>query len=1048
MSQPQRNESEFARTLLNQAEIVEDVAEVLRAWGKQIEAKKSPEPNPATGQAAFPATSDKHIDQTDRQATRELFALVAQHAPLLRRLLVERGCKAHIRPMLTGMLDLAADVPRGRDMGGYWSRARDYAGEHLWNGEMLSVPNEVENWARQLRAEAAAGARGAPDPVGCGPAAAPSLGAAGPADIARIPAWAREIAASVGALVRRHNARCRFREKLHLWKQQHDAQDRAKEEWEARRQAHFDSLARLNPDDPRRAELAGPPGKGWLYQGHTVGASGQSPGEPLFGWVPPDLVSDASPQVRKILRLLSPSSYHASEALSLAEKYTLLAAIHDRIMVGCNPISPWRWPAALNDQTMPRAKEAAPFDMGLVEQLFPDPDDPVDSDHYPLLYAEPQVRSFLADVEADLGGMAHPTEVSAGMAGLPSTTVQLADIDVLLADFRRVAEPPQPAPLIRKKKLWRQAINEAWEAERKHAEKCALACSLSTPAAGSSGPMDDLKKRMAIRAEMEKAGEPSTAGLSDRFRHMPEKVYRRLDPAYAKDEAQAKRKIAAEIAECRQRLDLLLVSIKMPLLRLSEMAATTSAERAWDAYQAAAHQSKPAAATAVIQDLNRVKAKLERQAKEPALTGTAGHSGDPAEPGRMVLHAGPDGLRATSMFPPDELDELSELAERARKEVPPWRKITEGYFKGRSDYPLPQTVMNWIKGPVKAFMEHLADCPVAWEYVFPRLGHPYPAFVVLDGPPPPRQNGDDPAIGSETASKYKPRLLRKASWRDALFAADLLASWARWSEHKLYSMWQAERGEMDALRYQVNEFSGEVVTVLTEALAQFGPMSEFVTVVAPAARTAAAQRRIEAAKESRDRRSGSRRPAEDAAAGARQKTPRLSRPLLKTSAIRDKMLDELSKDGKHREAYSLVYEHWDRPHEEILRTIEAQTRVKTRDVSNISRMKKRMVDWHEKQRPQAAPSGQDALVDGIMVQLHSLYRKKGLGDEQHWTQLAGTPEQPGEVRSEVIVSLVEYEGDGHRALAAGRRVIDKGRVEQRHIDRTHDGDGQPVSQDE
>ena len=128
--------------------------------------------------------------------------------------------------------------------------------------------------------------------------------------------------------------------------------------------------------------------------------------------------------------------------------------------------------------------------------------------------------------------------------------------------------------------------------------------------------MANFKHRQAFRAAMEKkTGKPSTAGLCDRFRDMPEQVYRRLDPVYAQAEAQARRKMADDVAAVRKRMDLLLVSVKTPLLQWSELAASNNAVQAWSTYQAAVHQSKPNALVAVIQDLERVKAKMERQAQ-------------------------------------------------------------------------------------------------------------------------------------------------------------------------------------------------------------------------------------------------------------------------------------------------------------------------------------------------------------------------------------------------------------------------------------------------
>lgn len=196
------------------------------------------------------------------------------------------------------------------------------------------------------------------------------------------------------------------------------------------------------------------------------------------------------------------------------------------------------------------------------------------------------------------------------MSKLEQTDLTAGDIDSLLADFRWLANPPaQPLPE-RNERLWRQAIDEAWVAERKHAYMIALAATETHP----GETMSDLERRQAFRAKMEeRLGKPSTAGLYYR-RDMPEERYRRLDKAYTEAEARARQKIANEIASVRKRLDLLLVNVKAPLLHLSELAASGNVARAWSNYQAAVHRPKPAIQTAVIQDLERIKAKLERQA--------------------------------------------------------------------------------------------------------------------------------------------------------------------------------------------------------------------------------------------------------------------------------------------------------------------------------------------------------------------------------------------------------------------------------------------------
>jgi len=196
--------------------------------------------------------------------------------------------------------------------------------------------------------------------------------------------------------------------------------------------------------------------------------------------------------------------------------------------------------------------------------------------------------------------------------------LSIQDVDSLLDGFQRLEHLPAPSLPDRDEDLWRVAIDKAWKAEERQATKQALAVS-----AGTGSPravMVDLNRRKAIQAACEKqTGKPSAVGLSERFKSLSERLYRRLDPDYAKAEAKARRKSVEEVATIRQRLDLLLASVKQPLLQWSELAAGKGASQAWRTYQTAAHQSEPDVLAAVVQDLKRVKAKLQRAAKAGTL---------------------------------------------------------------------------------------------------------------------------------------------------------------------------------------------------------------------------------------------------------------------------------------------------------------------------------------------------------------------------------------------------------------------------------------------
>lgn len=149
-----------ARTLLNQAGAVESVAKALRTWGNLL-----------NGMVIPPGGSEEA-----RRPTRTLFTLIVRYAKLLRRLLNKFGCHEYIRPKITSMLDVASSAEMGEDVGGYWSRADDYAGEHLCGGP-CSVPDELAKWVQRLRAEAAT--RPEPEDLATGRRAAGETGEGG-----------------------------------------------------------------------------------------------------------------------------------------------------------------------------------------------------------------------------------------------------------------------------------------------------------------------------------------------------------------------------------------------------------------------------------------------------------------------------------------------------------------------------------------------------------------------------------------------------------------------------------------------------------------------------------------------------------------------------------------------------------------------------------------------------------------------------------------------------------------------------------------------------
>ena len=223
---------------------------------------------------------------------------------------------------------------------------------------------------------------------------------------------------------------------------------------------------------------------------------------------------------------------------------------------------------------------------------------------------------------------------------ISGTDLTIGETDSLLADFRWLKYPPAPLLPPRNPEVWGQCVEEAWQAQEKHVRKRALAAFIGGGHPGRC--LDNFERRNAVRKVLEsQTGEPSCAGLSSRFHTRPERSYPRYDAEYAKAEVAARRAIGGAAAAVRKRLDLLLVSVKMSLLGWSELAADSGVARAWRTYQAAVQhdaeayrkrltdpararhpasaERQPPAIDTVIQDLERIKAKLQRAAdRQPA----------------------------------------------------------------------------------------------------------------------------------------------------------------------------------------------------------------------------------------------------------------------------------------------------------------------------------------------------------------------------------------------------------------------------------------------
>ena len=107
------------------------------------------------------------------------------------------------------------------------------------------------------------------------------------------------------------------------------------------------------------------------------------------------------------------------------------------------------------------------------------------------------------------------------------------------------------------------------------------------------------------------------------------------------------------------------------------------------------------------------------------------------------------------------------------------------------------------------------------------------------------------------------------------------------------------------------------------------------------------------------------------------KKQRLAKPLLGASKDRDRMLDALGKNAKHRKVYEIVFDQWDEPHEEILRTVQTETGLNLVHPSRISHMKKRMAQWFTGSRPQSPQKKDETAVEKAVGRLYTIYVKKG-----------------------------------------------------------------------
>jgi hypothetical protein len=145
------------------------------------------------------------------------------------------------------------------------------------------------------------------------------------------------LASEIAAVTQGPGAISRFREKVGCWCKDWRCRDRAEKKWWQRYNEH---ARQVQGDDRLQNKDAGPPGSGWCFV--EVQPPRKSAGQVhlpavIGGWVPPELLPENRPDAGYPLPLPGPNC-----VLTLAEKYALLAAVHDEGLHGTTKLDPWQ----------------------------------------------------------------------------------------------------------------------------------------------------------------------------------------------------------------------------------------------------------------------------------------------------------------------------------------------------------------------------------------------------------------------------------------------------------------------------------------------------------------------------------------------------------------------------------------------------------------------------------------------------------------------------------------------------------------------------------
>ncbi len=294
------------------------------------------------------------------------------------------------------------------------------------------------------------------------------------------PAWLKSLAKHVGLLVRKNDVRLRFQKMIKRWVRRRTAELKDLHQWEAKRRKYFEKLTRLPRDDVLRAKADKPPKPGWKYDeglvtenigpepdlvsrlkaaesrkaarailceaklkikelravadalreeevGEEEGGRKKQhrkelveyimertvdcrvPWQRIWGWVPPTLQTEAEPVAKFFLPL-------SHTALMLDEKYALLAAVHDVVLLAIPKINPWPTKGKQTWAQMMKIMPYAVLTHCAIENI---------TGH------EAELRIFFSDVKADLRAVtaaASPTETGSKELGeRPSPEEPLPD---------------------------------------------------------------------------------------------------------------------------------------------------------------------------------------------------------------------------------------------------------------------------------------------------------------------------------------------------------------------------------------------------------------------------------------------------------------------------------------------------------------------------------------------------------------------------------------------------------------------------------------------